>query len=121
MFRSEDTRTAQGGRLVAPTLELLPLADGVGIRLIGEVDIATAPQLREALQGFRTSDVELDLSELTFMDSSGLGVLLSLAGSRNGNGPVVLLNPSAGIERLFGIVELDQHPHIEIRHSRRAA
>ena len=52
---------------MAPTLELLPLADGVGIRLIGEVDIATAPQLREALQGFRTSDVALDLSELTFM------------------------------------------------------
>jgi anti-sigma B factor antagonist len=101
-------------------LELAPLADGVGLKLIGEVDLATAPQLREALAAFGPSEVVLDLSELTFMDSSGLGVLLTFAGSRNGNGPVVLLDPLPSIERLFAIAELEQHPNVELQQSDRA-
>ena len=40
--------------------------DAAVIRVIGELDLATAPQLREVL---------LDLSELAFIDSSGLSVL----------------------------------------------
>jgi anti-sigma B factor antagonist len=102
---------------VAPALEISPHVDGVGIKLIGEVDLATAPQLREALAELGTSEAVLDLSELTFMDSSGLGVLLTFAGSRNGHGPIVLLDPPSWIDRLFAIVELEQHPNIELRRS----
>jgi anti-sigma B factor antagonist len=91
------------------------------MKLIGEVDLATAPKLREALAEYGTSEVVLDLSELTFMDSSGLGVLLTFAGSRNGNGPVVLLDPPSWIERLFDIVQLEQHPNIRLRRSENTA
>ncbi len=107
---------------MAPTLELSPLVDGAGIKLTGELDLATAQQLREALAAVASaSEVVLDLSELTFMDSSGLAVLVSLAGSRNGNGPIVLLDPTPSIERLLAIVELEQHPNIELRRSYRTA
>jgi anti-sigma B factor antagonist len=102
---------------VVPTLEISPHVDGVGMKLIGEVDLATAPQLREALAERGASDVVLDLSELTFMDSSGLGVLLTFAGSRNGHGPVVLLDSPPSIERLFAIVRLEEHPNVELRRS----
>jgi anti-sigma B factor antagonist len=105
---------------VAPVLELSPLADGVGLKLIGEVDLATAPQLRDALAELSTSEIVLDLSELTFMDSSGLGVLLTFAGTRNGNGPVVLLDPPPSIERVLAIAELERHPNIQLRRSDRA-
>ena len=103
-----------------PTLELAPLPDGAGVKLTGEVDLATARQLTAALANISTaSEVHLELSELTFMDSSGLGAIVAFARSRNGGGPVVLLNPSAGIERLFEISCLEQHPKIEVRHTRR--
>ncbi len=102
-----------------PTLELSPLVNDAGIKLAGEVDLATARQLTDALANISThSEVHLELSELTFMDSSGLGAIVAFARSRNGGGPVVLLNPSAGIERLFEISSLEQHPKIEVRHTK---
>jgi anti-sigma B factor antagonist len=46
----------------------------------GELDVATAPALRDALLGLlrddAVPDVAVDLSAVTFLDSSGLGVLL---------------------------------------------
>ena len=100
------------------TLELSPLVDAVGIKLIGEVDSATARQLTDALANISTeSEVHFELSELTFMDSSGLNAIVAYARSRNGAGPLVMLNPSDHIERLFVLTGLDQHPRIEIRHT----
>ena len=102
-----------------PTLELSPLVEEVGINLAGEVDVATARQFTDALANISTeSEVHLELTQLTFMDSSGLSAILAFARSRNGGGPLVLLNPSDHIERLFVITGLDQHPKIEVRHTR---
>jgi len=56
--------------------------------LYGELDIATAPELVEMLQRFRRQGhaVELDLGEVTFMDSTGLTALIDahLAAQSNG-------------------------------------
>ena len=62
--------------------ELGPEADGRRVITVrGEVDLATAPELeagiRNALDG-GTRSVVLDLDGLTFIDSSGLRVLVSL-------------------------------------------
>ena len=51
------------------------------LTVIGELDIATKPQLEEAAQatiadGVR--DLTIDLRELSFMDSSGLSLLIIL-------------------------------------------
>jgi anti-anti-sigma factor len=103
---------------VDSTLELSPLADGSGIKLRGELDLLAAPRLAEALEENATeSEVVLDLSELTFVDSAGLRVLFAFAGSRNGHGPLILLNPTASIERLLEITRVDRHPAIATRHS----
>ena len=92
--------------------------DAVGIKLTGEVDIATARQLSDALFDISTeSEIHLELSELTFMDSSGLNAIVAHARSRNGAGPLVMLNPSDHIERLLVITGLAEHPKIEIRHT----
>ena len=102
-----------------PTLEISPLVDVVGVKLTGEVDLATAQQLTDALANISTeSEVHLELTDLTFMDSSGLGTILAFVGSRNGAGPVVLVNPSDAIQRLLAITGLAQHPKIELRHTR---
>lgn len=44
----------------------------------GEIDLATSPQLRDALLAPEASSarVVLDLREVTFIDSSGLGVIV---------------------------------------------
>ena len=53
-------------------LEISPLPGVAGLRLDGELDLATAPLLKEALVdlGYKR-DVHLDLALLTFLDSSG--------------------------------------------------
>lgn len=46
----------------------------------GEIDMATAPQLREAaLEALRASppQLDIDLADVTFMDSTGLYVLIA--------------------------------------------
>lgn len=46
------------------------------LAVLGEVDVATAPRLREELFArLRTGPVVLDLSALAFLDSSGVRVL----------------------------------------------
>lgn len=45
----------------------------------GEIDLSSAPRLREALLRLQTGEpsvVVLDLSEVTFLDSTGLGILI---------------------------------------------
>jgi anti-anti-sigma factor len=51
--------------------------DTVVVRPRGELDLASAPDLRAVLQELRNkkASVLLDLSELTFMDSSGLRLI----------------------------------------------
>jgi anti-anti-sigma factor len=46
-----------------------------GLRLLGELDLASAPALQEALRRL-PAEVTLDLSELTFADSVGLQTIL---------------------------------------------
>jgi len=50
------------------------------VRVSGDVDLASAPRLRQSLSelGSGVAVVVIDLSGVTFMDSSGLSVLLSM-------------------------------------------
>ena len=99
--------------------EISPLVNGKGLHLEGELDLAAAPRLTEALLDFASSEGELhlNLSGLTFLDSSGLHVILALADSRGDDRPVVLLNPHTLILRILEIMRIDEHPRIEIRQS----
>lgn len=76
------------------------------VRLEGELDHHTAGQLREAVEDAvereEVSHVVLSLSGLTFMDSSGIGVILGRykqISQKNGEMVVCSINPT--IERLF--------------------
>src|SRR5207249_7933932 len=53
--------------------------DGHGqlVTVTGDVDIATAPQLAEYLVGFTDGPVTVDLSQVSFLDSSGMHALLA--------------------------------------------
>jgi anti-sigma B factor antagonist len=56
------------------------LDDTAVVRAFGEVDVATAPALASALQGASEPTVRrlvVDLTMVTLLDSSGLGVLIT--------------------------------------------
>ncbi len=96
--------------------------DGVPVvRVRGEVDVATAPALRESLDGAvdgGPGTVVVDLSEVTFIDSTGLGVLIGARKRCVDSGRafrVVVADPR--ILKVFQITGLDElftiHPALE--------
>jgi anti-sigma B factor antagonist len=80
------------------------------IAVTGEIDVATAPQLREALQGMITqghSTVVLDLLGVTFLDSTALGVLVGgLKRCRELDGELHVVVTDARIKKIFEITGL---------------
>ena len=69
-----------GGNLDDPGLvyEIVDGSDGVVVTLRGELDLATSPDLQRELLAVLdrgASALTLDLAELEFLDSSGLGAL----------------------------------------------
>jgi anti-sigma B factor antagonist len=53
--------------------------DGTLLKVSGELDLVSEPQLGRALQELEGREATLDLSELDFMDSTGLRTLLGAA------------------------------------------
>jgi anti-anti-sigma factor len=92
-----------------PSFAVHPIEEGNGLRLVGELDMATVPELEAALST-ATAPVVLDLAELSFIDSAGLHALVRYARALNGNGPLVLKNMPAQVRRVFELMKLDQHP-----------
>ena len=97
------------------TLTVTPLAPPQhGLRLVGELDMATVTQLKAALETVsQNGPVTVDLAGLTFIDSTGLHAFMEFARSQNGNGPLVLASPSATAKRALEIAGLEGHPGVE--------
>jgi anti-anti-sigma factor len=75
--------------------------------LAGEIDAHSAPTIRERVESAHGSKVVLDLAGVTFMDSSGLRVILQLHQQAQAGGPeLVITHPSRQVIRLFDIAGL---------------
>ena len=75
----------------------------------GEIDVATAPQLGEAIAECPDGDVIVDLTSVEFMDSTGLKVLLAAQRLVNRRGARLLIHyVSPIITRLIEITRLDE-------------
>ena len=77
----------------------------------GELDVAELPKVRRCLEGVldaRPSSIVLELGELAFIDSSGLGVLVSvLKQTRELDDTTLLLrNLQDPVRRVFEITRL---------------
>ena len=86
------------------------------LHVVGEVDLATVDAFRAVLEGAfaRGSTALIDLAEVTFIDAAGLRVILQVARSVNGGGPLTLIN-AARVERLFKLVGMADLPSVEFR------
>jgi anti-anti-sigma factor len=84
--------------------------------LRGELDIDTKDQLYEALAPAvaRGGLIVLDLRELTFADSSGLGLLFSTATGLAGRGTMIIYGAHGIVLRAMEIICMEQAPAIRI-------
>lgn len=83
---------------------------GVVVKVAGEIDAFTAPQLREelaALADGNSKTIIVDLQDVTYLDSTGLGVFVGLFKQMKSNGGELrLTNLSDRLQRLFEITGL---------------
>ena len=89
-------------------VKLLHSGGSVTARLNGELDHHSAPEVRDALDGalkrFADADLILDLKNLSFMDSSGLGVVLGRYRLLKARGRgLYVKNVSGQIDKVFNI------------------
>ena len=81
------------------------------VSVTGEIDLSTSPALRQALQdaGSNGSNVVVDLSEVTFLDSTGLGDLVrARAAVIAGGGQFTLVVCQPRVRRVLEITGLDE-------------
>jgi anti-sigma B factor antagonist len=99
-----------------PGMELQPgearfEARGEGtVAAFGEIDVATAPELRAALDALidsGTGAVDVDMAGVTFIDSSGLGALIAaLKRARQRDADITISNLTGATRRVFEITGL---------------
>lgn len=77
----------------------------------GEIDVFTAPEFKSAINRAIESgitDMVIDLSQVSYMDSSGFGTLLGATKRvRPKGGSINLVGCSEAIERMMKITRLD--------------
>jgi anti-sigma B factor antagonist len=82
------------------------------VRVVGDIDIATAGRLRDHVENMLRDGIEqvvLELSEVSFMDAAGLGVLVGLSNSAAGREVRLLVGGmSAAVSRLLRITCLEE-------------
>jgi len=76
----------------------------------GELDVNTAPELREHLSRLINGgarQITVDLAEVSFVDSTALSVLVSaLKRLRQADGDLALASPNPSVRRVFEITGL---------------
>jgi anti-sigma B factor antagonist len=89
-----------------------PGSDRYIVTVSGEVDLATSPDLDDAvIAGLEsgTNSVIIDLTDVSFMDSSGLGVIVrALKRCREAEIELDLVITNDRVLKVFGITGLDQ-------------
>jgi len=92
-------------------IERAPLLGAPGVLVRGEVDLATAPTLTEELDAAMRDGVGafvVDLCDVTFLDSSGMTVLLhARAFLGRDDRDLVVVCPPGSVRRIFEVAGID--------------
>jgi anti-anti-sigma factor len=97
-----------GSSVPSPFRAVVEPGDGaVGVRFAGELDLAAveeAEAVLEQVRGEKPGSMELDLSELTFLDSSGLHLVFKLHRACRDDGCALEIVPGPrSVQRVFGL------------------
>lgn len=83
-----------------------------GIKISGEVDISNADEFRNELNEAyeqEAADLKINLSGLSYIDSTGLGVIIGIFGKVKEDGHTIsLVEPRDNVKKLLRITNLDK-------------
>ena len=88
------------------------VGDSVIVRLAGELDLYNAHEVRGALLdecARSPKRLVVDLSEVSFVDSTALGVLIEARGKMPNRRAFLIAGPNESTRRAFQIAGLDRH------------
>ena len=98
-------------------VDVQPVDGHLEVRLHGELDMATAPTLHQALAGVfggAGTSIVVDLADLTFMDSTGIAVLLGACHQADEAGQsLVVRSPRRPVLKAFRLTGVDKILAIE--------
>jgi anti-sigma B factor antagonist len=98
-------------------IQVFQSSEGTIFRLKGELDLATAPQLRHELAERSqpgVKEITLDLAELSFMDSVGLSILVAEHKKmRKLGGALIIQNLTTRVNRLIEVSGLTDFLNIQ--------
>jgi anti-sigma B factor antagonist len=82
------------------------------LRLLGELDMAASPTLREVLDDLQHTDageIVIDLRGLSFLDSMGLAALVEAhSAGQDGHRTVSFIKGGRSVQRVFAVTEMDK-------------
>jgi anti-anti-sigma factor len=84
-------------------------------RLLGELDLSGVEALMSVVGDGNGDRLVFDLSELTFLDSSGISAFVRIARGRDDGSALVLEAPRPEVRRVLDLVGLSAAPNLEIR------
>lgn len=94
------------------TLENGTAREWTVVRVAGELDLHTSPQLRDHVLGLLGQPpvrIALDMTDVSFMDSSSLGILVScLKRVRERDGRLVLIGVTGSPMKVLSLTGLDR-------------
>jgi anti-sigma B factor antagonist len=105
--------------IASKPLQILSLItpERITMTVRGEIDLATAPQLRHAMTDHLehgSASLHLDLSGVTFMDSSGVQAMLAVQRRARPRGSdLILFRSSPQVNRLLELMGLELRFAIE--------
>ena len=98
-------------------LEIHRTDDPKGLRIVGEVDLATVERFRSAVAPMvqEGTDVVLDVGDMRFIDSSGAQVLIRALEDLGDRGRLVLIRPRRTLLRMIRVMGLQRFENLEVR------
>ncbi len=94
-------------------LERIASSDGgTTVKVTGDVDMASVPRLRSMLDELvdsGASRIVLDCHDLSFLDSSGIGVLIAARTRMGEGGELVLDSPPSHVRKVLDITGVGAH------------
>lgn len=108
-----DTMTLKQSARSPLQVEVWPQRDHVRVVPVGELDVATVGELDDQLQDLRSSgfqNIVLDLRELTFLDSTGIALIVGQHDfARQDQYEFSLIAGPPAVQRTLGICGLLEH------------
>lgn len=91
-------------------------ADTVLVKVAGEVDVSNASELRDAINAKlpeTTGELVVDLADVPYIDSTGIGVLVGAAHRARGQGAMlVVARPQRNVARVLGMLGVEKDLNI---------